>query len=108
METVSISRAEYEALLAAQEALDDIRAYDLAMADITEGLPHSFMVRLLDGETPLTVFREWRGLTKVALSAASGVNRVQITEIEAGRKTGSVATLRRLADALDIPLDDLA
>ena len=55
--------------------------------------------------------RNWRqlcGLTQAVLTAASGVNRVQIANIESGAKTGSVATLRKLADALEVTLDDLA
>jgi mRNA interferase RelE/StbE len=35
------------------------------------------------------------------------VNRVQIVNIEAGRKTGLVATLRKLASTLQIEIDDL-
>jgi transcriptional regulator with XRE-family HTH domain len=35
------------------------------------------------------------------------VNRVQIIDIEAGRKTGSVETLRKLAQELGIDIDDL-
>lgn len=34
-------------------------------------------------------------------------NRVQIVEIKAGRKTGSVATLKKLATALQVDMDDL-
>ena len=33
--------------------------------------------------------------------------RVQIVEIEAGRSTGSVHTLRKLADALGVAVDDI-
>jgi mRNA interferase RelE/StbE len=35
------------------------------------------------------------------------VGRVTVAEIETGRKTGSVATLRRLAAALEVTVDDL-
>jgi hypothetical protein len=35
------------------------------------------------------------------------VNRVTVAEIETGRKQGSVASLRALAVALDVTLDDL-
>jgi mRNA interferase RelE/StbE len=35
------------------------------------------------------------------------VNRIQIIDIEAGRKTGSVATLRKLATALGVDIEDL-
>ncbi|ETD88230.1 hypothetical protein U713_14065 [Rhodobacter capsulatus YW2] len=37
----------------------------------------------------------------------AGVKRVTVAEIETGRKQGSVATLRALADALGVSLDDL-
>lgn len=40
--------------------------------------------RLLAGESPLRVWRVSRGLTQAALAAASGVNRVQIANIEGG------------------------
>jgi mRNA interferase RelE/StbE len=43
----------------------------------------------------------------MALFETSGVNRVQIADIEAGRKSGSVETIRKLADALGVAMDDL-
>ncbi|MFY0634765.1 MAG: helix-turn-helix transcriptional regulator [Vannielia sp.] len=110
-ETVTIPRADYEALLAASELLADIQAHDMARTALATGaeelLPADVANRLIDGDSPLRVYREHRGMTQLALSGASGVNRVQIADIESGRKTGSVATLRRLADALAVGLDDL-
>jgi mRNA interferase RelE/StbE len=108
---VTISRAEYLMLLAAAEQVSDLKAYDLATARIAAGddemIPGAFANRLLDGESPLRVYRDLRGLTQSALSDLSGVNRVQIAEIEAGRKSGSVATLQKLAEALAVTVDDL-
>ena len=106
-ETITIPRAEYDALRAAAEELEDVRAYDDAMADREEGLPLEFMKRLIEGESPVRVFREFRGFTASSLAAASGVNRVQIINIEAGRRTGSVQTLAKLAEALGVKVDDL-
>ncbi|QBY01738.1 XRE family transcriptional regulator [Rhodophyticola sp. CCM32] len=106
-QTVTIPRIEYDALLSAREDLTDIRAYDAAMAAPEESLPHAFMLRLIEGVPPVLVFREWRGLSQAALARVSGVNRVQISDIEQRGKTGSVKTLRKLADALQVPLDDL-
>lgn len=63
--------------------------------------------RLISGESPLRVWRELRGLSQVKLAAASAVNRVQIADIEAERGKGSVATMRKLADALGVRVDDL-
>lgn len=107
MRMITIPEAEYEALVAAKEDLEDILAYDKAVEEGGEGIPHAFMVRLIEGDSPVAVYREHRGLTQAALSEASGVNRVQIAEIEAGRKTGSVKTLKKLADALGVTIDDL-
>ncbi|MDX1400558.1 MAG: helix-turn-helix transcriptional regulator, partial [Kiloniellales bacterium] len=88
MATITISRARYDDLVSAKEDLEDILAYDRAMADEHDGLPQEFMVRLIDGEKPLAVFREWRGLSQAGLSKLSGVNRIQIIDIESGRNTG--------------------
>ena len=110
-EMVTITREEYQRLREAAEDLADIAAYDRAKAMLAAGedelIPAGFVDRLVDGESPLRVFRDLRGLTQSALAAASGVNRVQIADIEAGRKSGSVETFRKLADALHVSIDDL-
>ena len=106
-DTVTLPRKEYEALLDRMENLADILAYDRSMADEYDSLPHEFMARLIDGEHPLTVYREWRGFSKMGLAKASGVNRIQITNIENGKSNGSFDTIRKLTDILFVPMDDL-
>ena len=111
-EMVTITREEYERLLSAADELADIAAYDRAKATLAAGddelVPAEFANRLIAGESPVRVYRELRGLTQVALSEASGVNRVQIANIESGSKRGSIDTLKKLAGALGVSLDDLA
>jgi len=75
---------------------------------LSELIPADYANRLLDGENPLRVYRNLRGLTQATLAARAGINRVTVAEIETGRKQGSIATLRALAGALDVTLDDLA
>ena len=53
------------------------------------------------------MFRDLRGLTQARLAELANVNRVQIADLEAGRKTGSVETVKKLADALGVLVDDL-
>ena len=65
------------------------------------------MRRLAAGEAPLRVWREHRGLTLRALAAAAGISPAMLSETETGKKEGSVRTLRSLAHALDVDLDDL-
>lgn len=110
-ETVTIPKAEYERLCALEEDVADIQAALAIEAKIASGeeelIPADVVDRLLAGDVPLRVWREFRHLTQVALAAASGVNRVQIVDIEAGRSTGSVRTLCKLASALAVDVDDL-
>lgn len=72
-----------------------------------ELIPAAVVDRLLAGESPIRVWREHRGLTQSALGRASGVNRVVVADIEAGRKGGSVRSLKALAAALGVRIDDL-
>ncbi|QOG05714.1 helix-turn-helix transcriptional regulator [Aureimonas sp. OT7] len=106
-EMVTIEKTEYERLLNAADDLADIIAYDRAMGDGGESIPAEFVKRMIDGESPLRVYRDLRGLTQAQLSESAGVNRVQIADIEAGRKSGSVDTIRKLATALSVSIDDL-
>ena len=110
-ETVTIPRAEYDRLREASDDLADLQAHDRAMVALAAGddelIPAEFADRLLNGESPVKVYRSFRGLSQAGLSRLSGVNRVQIIDIEAGRKNGSVETLRKLAVALRVGLDDL-
>lgn len=110
-ETVTIPRAEFERLVAAaedaadREAVREHRAAKAAGRVLT--ISDAQLERILDGESPLRIFREERGMTQAQLSAAAAVNRVQIANIEAGTRRGSVGTLKRLADALGVLVDDL-
>ncbi|MFN4358146.1 helix-turn-helix transcriptional regulator [Sphingopyxis alaskensis] len=93
------------------EGIADLSAYDNAKAALAAGeeelVPADYAKRLIAGESPLRVWCELRGLSQVKLGAVSGVNRVQIADIEAGRGKGSVETVRKLAEALGVKVDDL-
>ncbi len=111
-ETITIPRAEYDRLRAAAETLEDAAAFEAAMTALARGeeemIPAAYANRIIDGESPVRVWRELRGLSGAELARRSGVNPVQLHDIESGRKTGSVATLRKLAEALGVALDDVA
>ena len=111
-EMVTIPREEYDRLRAAAEDLADLQSYDRTKAALAaaedELIPMEYANRLLNRENALRVYRDLRGITQAALAEIAGVNRVTVAEIETGRKQGSVATLRALADALGVSMDDLA
>ena len=111
-EVAILPRVEYEALVARlQEAEEDEGTARVAERVLAEGgpsIPKEFVDRLADGENALRVFREWRGLTQVELATATGLSQGHISDIETGRRTGTPAALRQIADALQVPLDLLA
>jgi len=111
-ETVTTPRAEYGRLCAIiEEEFEDIQAALAVEARVASGeeelLPAQMVDRLIDGTSPLRVWREYRQFSQSALARAAGVNRVQIVEIESGRNNRSVHILRKLADALRGTVDDI-
>jgi ribosome-binding protein aMBF1 (putative translation factor) len=116
-ETVTLTRAEYEALIERLEDAEDLAAVaaaeareaalgkDRARADY---VPIELVRRLSAGEHPVRAWRLHRGLSRDALAAAAGVAPSYLSEIETRRKPGSFSALAKLEAALHISLDDLA
>lgn len=102
---------QYRRLLALAEDAADIADADAVLAAISAGeetYPADLVARLVAGEEhPLKVWREYRALTQEELAAAAGVTKSYICQIEAGRKDGSMKVMRKVAEALQVDLDDL-
>ncbi len=107
---VVVPRTEYETLRARLEDLADaarVREGEARGGPSPDALPAELVNRLMEGEHPLRIWREHRGLTLAALAERAGVPDGYISEIETGKKPGSIRTLKALAHALDVDLDDL-
>jgi DNA-binding XRE family transcriptional regulator len=89
----------------------DVAAYDAAKRQLKAGedelVPADIANRLLDGENPVRVWRNHRGMTLAELSKAAGISQPYLSQIENGSRDGTVSTMRALADALHVDLDDL-
>lgn len=72
-----------------------------------ESFPAEIVDQLVDGENPVRVFRLYRGLTQAKLAQKAGIGKAMLSEIEAGKKQGSVETVHALALALDVDMEDL-
>ncbi len=113
-EVAILPRKEYEALAAkAAEAEEDTGTARLVararkQATVTPLVPKSVVDRLANGENPVRVLREWRDVTQMYLSFKTDISQGHISDIESGRRTGTPDALRRIADALKVPLDLLA
>ena len=98
---------EYEKLLQLAEDAEDIRALLKAAKHDGERFPHAFVKELINSQQPLPVWRKYRGLSQQELADSSGVAQAYIAQIESGKKEGSIKTLKKIATALSITLDDL-
>ena len=111
-EVAILPRKEYEALVAkAAEADEDkgtARAVGLARDAVAAGaplLPKEVVDRLAKGDNPVRVLREWRDKPQEYISFKTGLSQGYISDVETGRRNGTVAALRLIADALKVPLD---
>jgi hypothetical protein len=111
-EIAILPRKEYEALAAkAAEADEDAgtaRIVARARKEIADGaplLPKQVVDRFAKGENPVRVLREWRDVTQLYLSFKTGLSQGYVSDVETGRRKGTAAALRRIADVLKVPLD---
>lgn len=95
---------DYDALHEALEDAADAEALRLGRAE--ESIPMSMADRLRQ-TNPVRVWREHRGITATELATAAGISKSQLSAIENGESCGSVATLRRVANVLQLTVDDL-
>ena len=107
----SNSVADFERRL--DEAEDAYDALAMRLAEIEhvvsggEWVPGEVVDRLIAGDHPIRVWREHRGLKSRDLAGQAGISPALLSEIENGKKEGSIKTLAALARALRVDLDDL-
>ena len=93
------------------EMLQDIHAYDAAKTALEQGkdeiVPVEVLDVLLDGENPIKVWREYRGLTQRQLAELSGLSVPYLSQLEGGKRGGGVDSLTAIAKVLGVNLDDL-
>ena len=94
---------------AAIEEAADAAAIDRAWADDAAGetIPGDVVKAILDGEPPLRVWRKYRAFTLDALARRVGVSKGYLSQIESGQKPGTLGLFRRLAEVLDVSMDEL-
>lgn len=104
---VVLTETEYRALL---EDAGDIALADQARADSAGApvLPAELLSASLDGTMhPLTAWRKAAGLTQAELGHKAGVRTSTVCNIENGKIDPRLSTVKALADALGVDLDDL-
>jgi DNA-binding XRE family transcriptional regulator len=70
-------------------------------------VPNEIVRRELAGESPIKLWREHRGLTQQELATRSGISKAYLSQIETGKRQGTVETISAIARSLEVPLDVL-
>lgn len=108
---VLISEAEFIRLREADEMAADLIAYQRATTRLANGddelIPIEIVERFLSGENKIRVWREHRGLSSKDLAERAGIAAAFLSQIESGKRQGTVETLKALAGALAVTIDDL-
>lgn len=92
----------------ADEDAGTARLVARARKEIAEGatvVPLDVVNRIADGENPVRVIREWRDITQLHLAHKTDIGQGYISDLENGRRKGTVAALKEIARVLEVPLD---
>jgi DNA-binding XRE family transcriptional regulator len=108
---VVLPEADYKKLVeisADSEAGAVIDAFRRNLAAGEEELvPADIAKRLIAGESPVRVWRQHRGMTSGDLALAAGLSQAFVSQIETGKRDGSISAMKAIAEALSVTLDDL-
>lgn len=110
-EMAVLPKAEYDALIEAAEDREDIEAVreirEKIAAGEAETVPFAMAERILDGESTVRVWREYRGISAKTLAENIGISAPYLSQIERGVREGSLDVMRKISDALNVTIDDL-
>jgi len=98
---------EYVRLVEDAEMVDDLRLFDEATATPEEKIPAEVVDRLINGESPIKVWREFRRLTQPEVAKVANISVPYLSQLENGDRAGSVDVLKAIAERLNITVDDL-
>lgn len=111
-EMAVLPRADYERLVEEAEMQEDVRLYDEAMRALAAGedelVPSEFVNRILEGESPVRVWREFRGLAGEELAERAGVSPDHLADLESRTNLEESDAIVALAKVLRVDPDDLA
>ncbi len=111
-EVAILPRKDYEALAAkAQEVDEDLgtaRIVARARKEIAAGMPlipKEVVDRIARGDNALRALRQRRGKTQLYISHKTNIGQGYISDLERGRRKGTIAALKKIADVLKVPVD---
>lgn len=68
------------------------------------GLPETILDEIYAGQSSaVRIIRQYKGMTQQDLASLAGLSRPYLTEIETGKKDGSLSAIKDIARALNVP-----
>ncbi|MFZ2097914.1 MAG: helix-turn-helix transcriptional regulator [Anaerolineales bacterium] len=93
------------------EMLQDIRDYDAVKDAIEHGdeelIPSQVTFAIMEGESPVKVWRKYRGLTQKQLAEDCSISAAYLSQIETKKRNGTMEVLMVIAKVLNVTLDDI-
>lgn len=103
--------SDYLVLLEQAEMLEDVQSYDEAKSSIASGneelIPASIANALADGDNPIKVWREYRGLTQQKAAEEIGISIPYVSQLETNKRKASIDVMKKMALLLNVDIDDL-
>ena len=102
---------DYLHLIEQAEHLEDIKDFDSISAAMERGdeelIPAEVVNAILDGQNPIKIWREYRGLTQQQVADAIQISKPYLSQIETGKRTGTTNVLSAIAEVLNISLEQI-
>ena len=98
----------YREIISLLDDTEDCSAIDRALIEDKAGetVPSETVNAILNGVPPLRAWRQCRGFTLESLAERVGVSKGYLSQIENGRKPGTLGILRRISIILSVTIDD--
>jgi ribosome-binding protein aMBF1 (putative translation factor) len=106
-ELVLVSRADFERVQELFDAVSHRRTMEAITRGEQEVLTAEEVREALSAASPLAFWRRKRGLTQKTLSGQVAASQSYLADLEAGRRKGDPALIKRLAKALNVRMEDL-
>ena len=106
---VVLPKENYREIVSLLDDTEDCSAIDRALIEDKAGetVPSETVNAILNGVPPLRAWRQCRGFTLESLAERVGVSKGYLSQIENGRKPGTLGILRRISIVLSVAIDDL-
>ena len=101
----------YLELVEKAEMLQDVQDYDSAKAALEHGdnelVPSVVVYAILDGENPIKVWREYRGLSQQEAAERARISVSYLSQLQTNKRKGTLHVLSAIAKALNVSLENI-